>query len=104
MALGFGDIPTSAFAEAFNLVTDGGWIAFNIKQDFVQQHDSTGFAKLIQDIIDDGSFDLAVARPYHHRLAIDGKPLTYVAMVGRKRSDILEDMVMVSAAGAEART
>ena len=36
-ALGFGDIPPRAFAEAFNLVLDDGWIAFNIKEEFLQE-------------------------------------------------------------------
>src|SRR3546814_20914014 len=28
-ALGYDDIPADAFREAFNLVVDGGWLAFN---------------------------------------------------------------------------
>ena len=34
-ALGFGDIPPDAFAAAFNLVEDGGHVAFTIKEDFI---------------------------------------------------------------------
>ena len=36
-ALGFGDIPTEAFANAFNLIEPDGWIAFNIKSSFLDQ-------------------------------------------------------------------
>ena len=36
-ALGFGDIPPEAFAAAYNLVEDGGLIAFNIKERFVDR-------------------------------------------------------------------
>ena len=28
-ALGFGDIPTRAFIEAFNIIKNEGWVAFN---------------------------------------------------------------------------
>lgn len=101
-ALGFGDIPPPAFAQAYNLVADGGWIAFNIKQDFVQEDDSTGFARLIREIVDDGTFDLGVARSYCHRLSVDGEPLTYVAMVGRKRAAISEETLAASAECADA--
>jgi SAM-dependent methyltransferase len=102
-ALGFGDIPPSAFAQAYNLVADDGWVAFNIKQDFVQENDSTGFARLIKEIVHDGTFDLNVARSYRHRLSVGGEPLIYVAMVGRKQSDISEDSAAVSEDRAEAR-
>jgi hypothetical protein len=32
-ALGFGDIPPEVFESAFELVEDGGWAAFTIKED-----------------------------------------------------------------------
>lgn len=90
-ALGFGDIPTRAFVEAYNLVANGGWIAFNLKEDFVSGDDSTGFARLIRLMIEADAFDLRVSHPYPHRLAIDGQALTYVAMVGRKLADISDE-------------
>ena len=31
-ALGFGDIPTKAFIEAYNVIKTEGWVAFNIKE------------------------------------------------------------------------
>ena len=33
-ALGFGDIPPKAFINAFNMIDNNGWIAFNIKKLF----------------------------------------------------------------------
>ena len=33
-ALGFGDIPTRAFIEAFNIIKAKGWIALLTSQDF----------------------------------------------------------------------
>ena len=46
-ALGFGDIPTNAFIEAFNIISTEGWVAFNIKETFFDKSDKTGFSSMI---------------------------------------------------------
>lgn len=90
-ALGFGDIPPEAFAQAFNLVADGGWVAFNIKEAFVDASDSTGFARLINRATDDGALEIVEIESYRHRISIDGEALNYRAIIGRKRSDISDE-------------
>lgn len=86
-ALGFGDIPPAAFAEAFNLVSLGGWIAFNIKEAFLD--DEVGdFARLIRTMIDRGDLVLQSRERYVHRLGTNRKPLHYYALVGTKQSHI----------------
>lgn len=92
-ALGFGDIPPKAFAEGFNLLSTPAWIAFNIKERFLSDRDSTGFSGLIAKMIDEGILDIHVQERYQHRLSIEGEPLYYIALVGRKLSDIPEDWV-----------
>jgi SAM-dependent methyltransferase len=87
-ALGFGDIPPKAFCEAFNAVEISGWVAFNIKEDFVDSTDASGFSDLIKRIIEDGVLELKCKRRYRHRLALDGSPLYYIACVGTKQCDI----------------
>jgi len=87
-ALGFGDIPPEAFTTAYNLVEDGGLIAFNIKERFVSDGDRSGFEDLISTALDDGTLDLEAQRRYRHRLAVSGNPLHYIAMVARKRADL----------------
>ena len=87
-ALGFGDIPPEAFTGAYNLVKDGGLIAFNIKQRFVEDGDRSGFEELISRSLDDGTMELQAERRYRHRLSVAGDPLYYIAMVARKRADI----------------
>jgi len=89
-ALGFGDIPPEAFAAAYNLVDDGGWVAFNIKSRFLSEEDEgkTGFAELINRMFDDGTLELCEEREYRHRLSTSGEPLHYVAMVARKRKNV----------------
>ena len=87
-ALGFGDIPPEAFAAAFNMVENGGMIAFNIKERFVTDGDKSGFEELIQRALDDGTMELQAERRYRHRLAVSGDPLYYMAMIARKRADV----------------
>jgi predicted TPR repeat methyltransferase len=88
-ALGFGDIPTEVFRNAFNLVADDGWIAFNVKEDFIDRTDDTGFAQLIRSITTDGALDVHSRQRYAHRLGTDREPLHYIAFAGRKRRNIL---------------
>lgn len=92
-ALGFGDIPPQAFAEAYNLVSTPGLVAFNIKEDFVSKNDSSGFSLLIDRLIETEVFQPAEQHRYCHRLAMDGTPLYYVAMVGDKMADIPAELI-----------
>jgi predicted TPR repeat methyltransferase len=87
-ALGFGDIPPAAFANAYNLIAQGGWIAFNIKSDFLESEDPCGFASLIQRMIDDGVMSVRTGQQYEHRQATNGEPLLYTAFVGAKNRDV----------------
>ena len=82
-ALGFGDIPPEAFRYAYDQLLPGGWLAFCIKDEFLDD-DASGFAKLIAQLRDEGDLDVFAERRYRHRLGADGEPLHYVAMVGRK--------------------
>ncbi|MBN2562704.1 MAG: class I SAM-dependent methyltransferase [Phycisphaerae bacterium] len=92
-ALGFGDIPTSAFANAYNLIERGGWIAFNIKSSFLGQDDSSGFARLIQSMMHDEILEVRKTQRYQHRVGTDRQPIQYVAIVGNKRSNVSETML-----------
>jgi predicted TPR repeat methyltransferase len=87
-ALGFGDIPPLAFAEAYNLVSDGGWIAFTIKEDFLADRDGTGFSQLMDRMLEEGILEVRGQRRYRHRLSVAGEPLHYVAIAAIKRADV----------------
>ena len=87
-ALGFGDIPPKAFMEAFNLIQQEGWVAFNIKDTFLNQSDESGFSRMIRDMIFSKYLDIYHLERYRHRLSIDGEPLYYYAIAARKYSDI----------------
>jgi hypothetical protein len=92
-ALGFGDIPPRAFANAVNFVADDGWLAFNIRDTFLTGDDSTGFCRLIRAMSSHDIIRFDAYRRYSHRLSVDGRPLNYVAMVARKLSDVPAELI-----------
>lgn len=87
-ALGFADIPVAAFARAFNLVEDEGWIVFNLKETFLHESDRSGFSKLVKELMLSEVLEVHHLERYRHRLSIDGEPLYYFVLVGRKRGRI----------------
>lgn len=92
-ALGFGDIPVSAFAHAFNLVCSGGWAAFNIRDTFMVEADKSGFSRLIKYLLATDMLELHHLERYRHRLSSEGDPLFYYMLVGRKRGEIDERII-----------
>lgn len=92
-ALGFGDVPPLAFLRAFNLLQDQGWVAFNIKENFLDHTDHSGFAQTIRDLIFSKYMDLYHLERYRHRLSIDGEPLYYYAIAGRKNANIPQAII-----------
>jgi hypothetical protein len=87
-ALGFGDIPTRAFAKALDVLEAPAWVAFNIKEDFVQDRDESGFAELLRELAHDDILRTQAYRRYRHRYASNGEPLYYGAMVVTKQKPI----------------
>ncbi len=85
-ALGFGDIPTQAFVNAFNIVENNSWVVFNIKDQFFSDDDASGYHHMLQDMIG-GSLKVYKKHHYCHRLSMAGDPLHYYAIVGRKEND-----------------
>jgi hypothetical protein len=92
-ALGFGDIPPEAFLEAFNFVEDGGWLAFTLKEDFLNGADRSGFSRLIARGLDAGVLEMRTQERYRHRLSTTGEPLHYVAMVATKTEDMSTELL-----------
>jgi SAM-dependent methyltransferase len=92
-ALGFGDIPPKAFATGYSFIAQEGWIAFNIKADFLAESDKTGFSGLIRKMVEGDILEVEVKHRYHHRFSVDGRPLHYVGIVARKKAAIPERML-----------
>ena len=87
-ALGFGDIPPRAFVNAFNLVADAGWVAFNIRDTFLDQRETTEFTRTVRELVFTDYLEIHHLERYRHRLSIDGEPLHYYAIAGRKTADV----------------
>jgi SAM-dependent methyltransferase len=100
-ALGFGDIPVPAFASAFNLIQPEGWIVFNIKETFLQERDNSGFSRLIKHMLMGDLLQVHHLERYRHRLSIDGAPLFYYMLCGRKMADIPAEITGRFAGGAD---
>ncbi len=84
-ALGFGDIPPAAFAAAYDVLAPGGWLAFSIKEDFLEEQGGSGFARLIRELADRGMIEIRAQRRYRHRLSASGEPVHYIALVAAKQ-------------------
>lgn len=89
-ALGFGDIPSMAFVEAWNLIATPGWVVFNIKQEFLDAKYDYGFSELVRRLERENLLKLHHQVSYVHRYALDGRPLPYVGFVGQKKGPIPE--------------
>ena len=83
-ALGFGDMPPEAFLEAVRYVSPSGWLAFCIKERFLGEEDESGFARLVRDLMDNGTLEVLERQRYIHRLDMRGRPLYYEAVVARR--------------------
>ena len=87
-ALGFGDIPPKAFATAFNAISDEGWVAMTIKEDFLATSDSSGYSGMLGKAIDAEAIRPKAQARIRHRKSLAGEPLFYTAMVGQKIADL----------------
>lgn len=85
-ALGYDHICTRAFVNAFKLLEDDSWVAFNIKDRFLSEEDDSGFKQLLGTMMGD-SLSFLQNKRYCHRLSLAGEPLHYHAIVGRKNKD-----------------
>jgi hypothetical protein len=86
-ALGYNHICTSAFVNAFNLLDDETWVAFNIKDRFLSEEDDSGFGQILGAMMDE-SLSVRQNKRYCHRLSLTGEPLHYNAIVGKKEKEM----------------
>lgn len=91
-ALGFGDIPPVAFVNAFNLVQPGGWVAFNVKQTFLDHRETAELNRTIRELVFTDYLEIHHLERYRHRMSIDGAPIFYYAIAGQKTADVPIDM------------
>jgi predicted TPR repeat methyltransferase len=87
-ALGFGDIPPTAFTEGFNMIDENGIVAFNIRDKFIETTSTSDFFNLIEAMEEENILDVQVKEKYRHRLDVDGNPIYYYVYAGIKNKDI----------------
>jgi len=92
-ALGFGDIPPAAFFQALQLVGSGGWVAFNIKETFLESSDDSGFSRFVRELIFSDFLEIHQLERYTHRVSMEGVPLKYYALIGRIVAPMPEDFL-----------
>ncbi len=85
-ALSQGHVPADALSVVYNQVAPDGFIAFNVAQYFWEDNTKTGFRQQHSWVEDKAVFEVIQKHPYRHRFYTDGRPLEYLAIVGRKRS------------------
>lgn len=81
-------MPPTAFAKALDLIESPGWLAFNIKEAFLDESDTTGFDKAIRSLCREHVIQIQAYRRYRHRVSITGEPLYYVAVIAKKLRDL----------------
>ncbi len=86
-ALAFDDIPPDAFINAFNMIADGGWLSFNIRDKYLTEQDESGYNDVLEWMKNE-HIDLKNTRKYRHRYSMNGEGLFYNAIVGKKVRDI----------------
>ncbi|NET52303.1 MAG: class I SAM-dependent methyltransferase [Merismopedia sp. SIO2A8] len=85
-ALSNGHVSADALSAVFNQIANNGCVAFNVAQYFWEDDTETGFRQQHPWVDNPDIFEVAQMQPYRHRLYTDGRPLEYLAIIGRKRS------------------
>lgn len=90
-ALGYGDIPPAAFFKAFDLIQPGGYLALNIKEEFLRGGGKDTFARFVNQMGSHEIVQFQSWKRYQHRLSVTGAPLYYVMLTAKKLKEIPED-------------
>jgi SAM-dependent methyltransferase len=87
-ALSAGHVPAAAFATAYNLICDGGFVVLNLRDRPPERGAPGDFARFVGELLARGRLEELLRVRYVHRLSITGEPLYYTGIVGRKQADI----------------
>lgn len=87
-ALGFNHIPALAWAKAYNMIAPNGWIAFNVQKERWEDKSENSFSAWHPWVAKTDIFEITQTHNYRHRFYMDGRSLEYVAIIGRKQSNI----------------
>ena len=85
-ALSSGHIPNQALTTALNTIIPNGWIAFNVAKDVWENEGEGGFVQMHPWVAQTDMLELVTTNAYQHRIYMDGRPLEYIAVIGRKKN------------------
>lgn len=84
-ALGLGHITADSFHRLWSAFAPGAWFSVSLHEDLAEPGGSDfGDYLTTFEAREDGG-DILVREPFRHRLTMAGEPITYVAIVARKR-------------------
>jgi len=66
----------------------------NIKETFLHENDVSGFSRLVKHLLTTDILEIHHLERYRHRISIDGKPLFYYMLVGKKAFDISSEVML----------
>lgn len=84
-ALGFGDIDPELFEKVLSSLPSGSLIAFNIKEQFLNSLDPSGFNRLFGQLQTQGKLKPLRQWRHFHRYSTWGDPLHYLGVVAECR-------------------
>ena len=84
-AMALGHIAPDAFVQAFNMISDGGWIAFNVFQDSMDGRSNPELSYFYEKVMNGECMQVLMAHSYDHRLMMNGKRIKNLAVVGKKQ-------------------
>ncbi|MBS2039670.1 methyltransferase [bacterium] len=83
-ALGFGDIDPNLFETVLEALPTGSLLAFNIKEQFLNALDPSGFNHLFTHLQAQGKFKPLRQWKHFHRYSTWGEPLHYLGVLAEK--------------------
>jgi predicted TPR repeat methyltransferase len=93
-ALGFGDIPPLAYFHALGFLPKAGLLAFNIKEEFLDDTYRHGFAELLRRMVKARAVRVEATWRYCHRRSVTGERLYYLAVVATKLAEVPRSMLV----------
>ncbi|MEA5563692.1 class I SAM-dependent DNA methyltransferase [Planktothrix agardhii] len=93
-------LPLQVFINSFNLISQDGWVAFNVSTYILDNPNNTeafeskkavNFSQLYHKMVEAGILEICHKHYYLHRYMTNGKPVNYVSVVARKRGNIPEN-------------
>ncbi|WP_324238540.1 class I SAM-dependent methyltransferase [Okeania sp.] len=85
-ALGFNHIPAQAWAKAFNMIAPNSLVAFNVQKERWEDNSENSFLAWHPWVGEKNIFEITETHEYQHRIYMDGRPLYYIAIIGKKQT------------------